>query len=33
MNIDDLFAADGKYKETFIDAQQTNTYTFISFIE
>lgn len=27
MNIDDLFAADGKYKETFIDAQQTNTYT------
>ena len=27
VNIDDLFAADGKYKETFIDAQQTNTYT------
>lgn len=27
VNIDDLFEADGKYKSTFIDEQQTNTYT------
>ncbi len=27
VNIDDLFASDGKYKESFIDNNKTNTYT------